>query len=80
MSHKQCVLSSINHLLVLTVVPNIPGTIVAEGTKQNSNTSPKKHIAQARKNLQPANSMAKGAQIADYVLFIAIILVSLQPI
>lgn len=44
---------------------------MAEGTKQNSNTSTKKHIASARKNLQPANNMTKGAQIADYVLFIA---------
>lgn len=56
---------------------------MAEGTKQDSNTSTKNILLKPekkKKNLQPANNMAKEAQIADDVLFIANISVSLQPI
>lgn len=40
----------------------------------------KTYCLRQKKILQSANTMAKGAQIADYVLFIALIIVSLQPI
>lgn len=57
---------------------------MAEGTKQDSNTSTKNILLKPGKKknptLQPANNTAKEAQIADDVLFIANITVSLQPI